>query len=407
MTERESAGKEEALVADDGRPTEPRLIAVLRIALARGRAIFMELFDQRRKGNQRLTLVLAVVVAAACILGLPELLGVFPAGIDLEIPLRAASHFAGGSPVYPASAMLVERGPDLPYLYPPFLLPFLVPLATLPRDAVLGVWLVFCVLVAIWTCRRLAIPWPAIPFVLAWPPFAEGLITGNVQILAFALFVVFAYELEDGVLRQKVFLPGRDAVNGILAAAIGALKVTQLLPVLYLARRRFRAALIGIAVLAALAVAMLPLTGVSIYYDWLAQLQRAADPNWTIGGVALARRLGIPDLFLAGAGIAIALSARGRDSVAWLGIALLIATPSVHGYTFLFLLPGLLTIRRDWALLLATLFLGVYHGVGWWMACVLVAYMLIASSRWSWLRLPEAADAAPAAADGMLAEGPD
>jgi hypothetical protein len=41
------------------------------------------------------------------------------------------------------------------------------------------------------------------------------------------------------------------------------------------------------------------------------------------------------------------------------------------------------------------------------MACVLVAYMLIASSRWSWLRLPEAADAAPAAADGMLAEGPD
>jgi hypothetical protein len=98
MTERESAGKAEALVADDGRPTEPRLIAVLRIALARGRAIFMELFDQRRKGNQRLTLVLAVVVAAACLLGLPELLGVFPAGIDLEIPLRAASHFAGGSP---------------------------------------------------------------------------------------------------------------------------------------------------------------------------------------------------------------------------------------------------------------------------------------------------------------------
>ena len=41
------------------------------------------------------------------------------------------------------------------------------------------------------------------------------------------------------------------------------------------------------------------------------------------------------------------------------------------------------------------------------MACLLVAYMLIASSRWSWLRLPEAADGAAAAADGMLVEGPN
>jgi hypothetical protein len=133
----------------------------------------------------------------------------------------------------------------------------------------------------------------------------------------------------------------------------------------------------------------LPLTGVAIYGDWLAQLQRAADPNWTTGGVDLGRRIGIPDVVLAAAGIGMALSVRGRDSVAWLGIALLIATSSVHGYTFLFLVPGLLTIRRDLAILLATLFLGVYHGIAWWMACMLVAYLLVAGSHWTWLRFGE------------------
>jgi hypothetical protein len=376
-------------IVEAGRPSEPRFVALVRLAAVRGRGAFVELFDQRRQGNKRLTLVLAVIVAAACLFGLPELIGVFPAGIDVEIPLRAASHFAAGGQAYPASAMLVEKGPDLPYLYPPFLLPLLTPIAALPRGAVTGVWLIFGVLCAVWTCRRLAIPWPAVPFVLAWPPFAEGLITGNVQILAFTAFVALMYEPPDGSLRERRFIPARDFANGVLAAAIGALKVTQLLSVLYLARRRFRAALIGLVALAAVAVVMLPLTGVSIYFDWLAQLQRAADPNWTVGGVALGRRLGIPDLVLAVAGIAMALSVRGRDAVAWLGIALLIATPSVHGYTFLFLLPGLLTIRRDWALLLATLFLGVYHGIAWWIACLLVVYFLIASTRWAWLRLAD------------------
>ena len=371
-------------------PQEPRLVVLTRLWLGRGRAAFAELFDQRGRWNRRLTVGLAVIVGVACVIGLPELFGAFPAGIDLEIPLRAASHFSSGGQAYPASAMLVEKGPDLPYLYPPFLLPLLTPIAALPRGAVTGTWLILGAMCAVWTCRRLAIPWPAVPFVLAWPPFAEGLITGNSQIFAFAAFVALVYEPADGTLRTRSFLPARDALNGVLAAAVGALKVTQLLPVLFLARRRFKAAVIGLAALGAVVVVTLLLTGISIYGDWLAQLQRAADPNWTVGGVALGRRLGVPDLILAAFGIALALSVRGRDAVAWLGIALLIATPSVHGYTFLFLLPGLLTIRRDWAILLATLFLGVYHAIGWWMACLLVAYFLIASSRWAWLRSVDA-----------------
>lgn len=360
-----------------------------------GRAIFDRLFNQSGKANKALTVGLGLVVGGACVLGVPELRAVFPAGIDLEIPLRAASHWASGVQAYPPSAMLVQGGPDLPYLYPPFLLPLLAPIAALPRETVTGLWLILCFMCAVWTCRRLAIPWLAVPFVLAWPPFAEGLITGNVQIISFAAFVALLYEPVDGALRQRKFLPQRDALNGILAGAVGVLKTTQFLPVLYLARRRFRAAFLGVVFLGVVALATLPLTGLQIYGDWLSQLQRASDPAWTIGGVALGHRFGIPDAIPIAVGIALALAIRGRDSAAWLGIALILATPSVHGYTFLFLLPGLLTIRRDVAIPVAALFIGVYHGVAWWMAFVFVVYFLIAMSRWRGMRFVGHEPAAP------------
>ena len=141
------------------------------------------------------------------------------------------------------------------------------------------------------------------------------------------------------------------------------------------------------AVLAAVALATLPLTGLQIYGDWLSRLQRASDPAWTIGGVALGHRIGIPDSIPIAIGIFLALAVRGRDSAAWLGIALIVATPSVHGYTFLFLLPGLLTIRRDVAIPVAALFVGVYQGFAWWTALVLVVYFLIAMTHWPWLRM--------------------
>jgi hypothetical protein len=66
-----------------------------------------------------------------------------------------------------------------------------------------------------------------------------------------------------------------------------------------------------------------------------------------------------------------------------------VATPSVHGYTFLFLLPGLLTIRRDIAIPIAALFIGVYHAEAWWLAAALVAGLLIAMTRLPWLRFAE------------------
>ena len=374
-------------------------LARARHLLRLGRSRLEWLADQRGTANKRLTIVIAVVVGGVVLAGVQELRAVFPSGIDLEIPLRAATHWSTGAPVYPPSAMDVQFGPDLPYLYPPFLLPLLSPIAALPREPVIDVWLVLCLLTAVWTCRRLGIPWLAVPCLLAWPPFGEGLVVGNVQIMLFAAFVAVFYQPGDWAPEQRELRPRGDLLNGILAGLVGALKVTQALPVLYLARRRFRAAFLGVAVLGAVALATLPLTGLHIYGDWLSQLQRAADPAWTIGGVALGHRLGIPDTIPIVIGIVMALAIRGRDSVAWLGIALIVATPSVHGYTFLFLLPGLLTIRRDVAIPIGALFIGIYHGYAWWLAWLFVVYFLIASKKWPWLRAPSRSDSPDPAAD--------
>jgi hypothetical protein len=371
-----------------------RRFADARQAVARGGALPAGLFEQGSPANTRLTLGLGIILGALCLLAGRYMVLEFPAGIDFEIPLRAASRWVAGGEPYPPSAMLVTGGPDLPYLYPPYLLPFLAPLAGLPRDFVTGMWLMLCAACAAWTCRRLSIPWLAVPCVMAWPPFSEALVTGNVQILSFAAFVALLYEPAGGRARYRPLLAANDALNGVLASAVGVLKVAQILPVLYLLRRRRRAALIGMAALAGLAIALLPLTGVSVYGDWLAQLRRAADPSWTIGGVALGRSIGLPDVVLVACGIALALSVRGRDAVAWLGIAMLVATPSVHGYTFLFLVPGLLTIRRDFSFVIAAMYLGNYHTETWWIGWLLVVCCLIAANRWPSLRA-----AAPAIGD--------
>jgi hypothetical protein len=360
--------------------------------LRRWRSAVAQFMDQRGVADRRLTFVIAIACGALALAGVEALRAAFPFGIDLEIPLRAAAHWSAGAPVYPPSAMQVQSGLDLPYLYPPFLLPLLSPIASLPREPVIDVWLVLCLMTAVWTCRRLGIPWLAVPCLMAWPPFGEGLIVGNVQILLFAAFVAVFYEPGVAALEQRELRPGRDLPNGILAAVVGALKVAQVLPVLYLARRRFRAAFLGVAILGVVALASLPLTGLHIYADWLAQLQRASDPAWTIGGVSLSRGLGIPDTIPIAVGIVLALLVRGRDSAAWLGIVLIVAAPSVHGYTFLFLLPALLAIRRDIAIPIGALFL-IPYTVPWWLASLVAACLLLASVRWGWLRAPRRSDA--------------
>ena len=104
-------------------PRRRRVLDAVQKTLAGGRAFVADLFDRRSRANRWLTIGLGVVVGALCLWGLPAQIDAFPAGNDIELPLRAATHWANGGQAYPASAMLAGRGPDLPFLYPPFLLP--------------------------------------------------------------------------------------------------------------------------------------------------------------------------------------------------------------------------------------------------------------------------------------------
>jgi hypothetical protein len=79
------------------------------------------------------------------------------------------------------------------------------------------------------------------------------------------------------------------------------------------------------------------------------------------------------------------LLVRGRDAGAWVGIALLVAAPSIHGYGMLFLLPAILILRRDLAIVLA-IAVATYNPGLWWIAIAVAGGALAASYRFPMLR---------------------
>jgi hypothetical protein len=350
-------------------------------------------FDQSGPANRQLRRGLAALLVFVMITSLPQYLAWMP-GTDLEIPLQAASRWATGGQPYVASSFALLSGTGLPFLYPPWLLPLLVPFTYLPRPLILGAWLILVAGASIWTCRRLAVPWRMVPLVLLWPPFMEGLVAGNVQLLQLAAFTALFFMpgrnwepqprrlgTRDRDADRSSPTLGRDVWDGFLAAGVGALKYTQLLPLAWLLRPRPRSAILGAIGLVIIVVVMLPFTGIGVYGDWLDQLGRAADPTWAPAGGPLAFLIGrllatVAAVFAVGAMFFV----RGRDTAAWVGIALIVAAPSVHGYGMLFLLPALLVLRRDLAIFLAIL-IARYSLYNWWFS-IAVAAVALAASNW-------------------------
>ena len=233
--------------------------------------------------NRLLRSALALIALAVSLVELHDLLVGYPWGVDVAIPLQAATRWLAGGQPYLASAFLAGPGYDAPFLYPPVLLPILAPLTHVPQLAVTGAWFVLSLGGAVFACRRLAIPWLVVPLFLAWPPFAEGLLGGNVQVLLFAAFVSLFWRAPAAASAAISFAPAEnDLANpvrtgplerlttGLKAIAVGALKAAQVQPWLYLLRRDWRAAAMGAAALAALGLATLPLVGIGTWLDWLA-----------------------------------------------------------------------------------------------------------------------------------------
>ena len=127
-----------------------------------------------------------------CLIALRNLLLHYPWGVDVVIPLKAATRWLAGGQPYLASSFLNGPGYDLPYLYPPFVLPFVAPFTGLPQTWSITGWFR-----SAWGPRSSpAAGWrslAAIPFLFAWPPFTEGLLGGNVQVVLFAAFVALLW----------------------------------------------------------------------------------------------------------------------------------------------------------------------------------------------------------------------
>ena len=328
---------------------------------------------------------LEIVAAAVAIVGGVIVLLTHPVMVDLEIPLRAAERWVHGGVPYLASSFSASEGYGLPFLYPPPVLPLLAPLLALPRGVVVAAWLVATGGAAIFLVRRLGVPWRAVPIALCWLPFAEGLVGGNAQVLLVAAFVAVFFDPPAGPWRPTPRDPrdgGRPAaVDGILAAVTPALKLTQPHAWAALLRRRPLAALLGLIVAAAVALATLPLVGVGTWQAWIAQLGRAADPAWELRGSSLVQLLpGLLSPAATGLTVVLVMLVPTRRLGAVAGLLLVLGAPSLRSYGVLFLLPAMLAVRRDVALV-AVILIGTGVMPGVWAGILLVSLAFAAGDR--------------------------
>ena len=304
--------------------------------------------------------------------------------VDMEIPLRAAERWQAGGQPYLASAFTSPPGATQPFLYPPYLVPFFALLTAVPRFLVGSVAVGVMLGASIAACRRLGVPWVWLPLVLAWPPFAETIYGANIQTLLFAAFVFLFYRAGAAPWRPQV----RDVADptesapfmGVLATLVGAIKISQPHPWLYVLRRRPRAALVGALVVVLVVAATVPLTGINLWFDWIAQLRLAGDPTWDLGGFASPRFLP-PGM---GLGVAAACLAAvwfvPRDRAgAWIGVLSVVGSLSLHIFGLLFLVPAMLLIRRE-AAIVAAICIATYSYEGAWAGILVIAVTLAGMS---------------------------
>jgi hypothetical protein len=277
---------------------------------------------------------------------------------DLRLYLLAGQHFLDGVAVYrtePLTALLDD--PTLyPFLYPPPAIPIVALLAALPFPLVAGAWVLASLAALVAGLRALGVRWPWIPLLLAWPGVFVGLWVGNVAIPAF-LFLALALRL-----------PGLLVLGPLL-------KVQHVIPAVWLVReRRWTALAAGVGAVLLGALVTLPIVGVGAWFDWWAALRafqasQAAFPG--LYALALPRLLPYA-AFLVVAAVAVgwALLGRGRDGLARLGLASVVASPSLYRHGFLTALPQVL--RLDAALVWLVLGAGVTLN-GLWLGLVVAA----------------------------------
>jgi hypothetical protein len=322
-------------------------------------------------------------------------------GNDFAIWLAAADRWLAGGDPYTSTGFGVAYGPDLPFLYPPFVLPFVAPLTLLPSEPVVLAFCGLCLAAAVFACLRLGIPAVFVPLVLMARPFSEGILAGNVQVILFAGFVLAFFAARDRAAdwRPVPSDPADPRVSsrtpGVVSAGIAALKPTQPHAWMYLLLHRPRRAVVGGATVALVLVATLPFTGLGLWADWLDQL-RLASWNGGPAGLAIASFAGwLPGVALFGASLVALRHVPRTQAGVWVGVATVLGALSLHGHVFTYLVPAWLVIRREVALV-AALFGASLTARGLWAGAFIVIAAVFLSTVVPALREPAPGQPDPA-----------
>lgn len=301
---------------------------------------------------------------------------------DLQLYLNAGKAAAAGvTPYLQAPLDTLPDSNHLPFVYAPPTIPVLRVLAEFPLVVAEGIWIVVMLAAAVGALWLLGVRGRWLVVMLAWPPIAIGVSVGNVAIF---LFLALA----------AGFWVGPLLIVG------GYFKPQSAILAFWLVReRRWRAIAIGVGIVVALALVTLPFTGTRAWFDWaaaLGQFQATTDQFPTLKALSLTHSVPLVIAVLAVAvAVGLALLGRGRNGLARLGLASIVASPTLYVHGLTALLPGALALRPE--LLWFVLGLGpwVGNGVSAWLAVVIVFVSLIASRD----DLPIPSDLSPGEAD--------
>jgi Glycosyltransferase family 87 len=337
------------------------------VALAAGGAGGFAL-ARRRAGLGLAWIVLIVEVVAVWLTYDATILATSSHLYDLKVYVAGGTHALAGQPVYLDHALgQLPASPEQDFfLYPPILIPVLEVAAKLPFRLVALAWTGLMLLSALGAFRLLGLRWSWAVLLLAFPPLVKGVESGNVANLTFLLFVA-GYRWGPALV-----------VNGIF-------KVQNVIPAAWLLReRRWRDVAVGVAIVAVTALVTLPFTGIGSWTAWISglgyrQQSQVAVPS--LYGDSLAAVVPLP-LFIAIslAAVAAALVFAGRRGLAGLGLASIVASPSLWPHGFLMALPAVLAIESATAVWLV---LGLVPGTiaGLWLLVVAGA-LAVALARW-------------------------
>jgi hypothetical protein len=284
---------------------------------------------------------------------------------DFGVYLAGGRRFVEGEWPYLIAPLeqLPPTAADDVFLYPPPLLPVFGWFSQVDWPLQTQLWIAVIVLAAIPAYRLLGVGWPYVAALLLFPPLIKGVESGNVANVAFLLFAAGA------------------ALPALLPVGM-MFKPQFAIPSLWLLReRRWRSIALSALLVLAIVGLTLPFVGLDLWFGWIDGLRHreASQREFPLlYGWSLAQYLPIGAFVVISlTAVALPLLVRGRRSLAGLGLATIVASPSLWPHGFVFALPALFALPSPWIWVA----LGVADGPWLWVV-VVFGYLGLFAGRW-------------------------